>query len=157
MQARERDDESAAAKEAAERAAQDERPAVLAFLGRMSAAWQARRYEELAACFDERMVIAAPGFQARVEGREACVESYREFQSRVTITEYREDVPTVDVWGDTAVATYGWEMAWDAGGTHNRESGFDVFVLRRDGGASDGGASGVWRAVWRTITPAPRP
>jgi len=72
------------------------------------------------------------------------VDSYREFMECVTLTEYREDTPTVDVWNDTAVATFRWEMAWVAGGVPNRGAGHDVFVFRR-------ASTGVpWRAVWRT-------
>jgi hypothetical protein len=115
-------------------------------LARLSAAWRGRRYDELAALLDEHVVLAAPGFVGRREGRDAVVESYREFMERATITEYREGAPTIDVWGDTAVAAYHWEMAWRSGGVPNRGSGHDVLVLRR---APDDGA---WRAVWRTMT-----
>jgi hypothetical protein len=125
--------------------AADPKEVVLAVLARISAAWQERRYDELAGCFDERIVLAAPGFIARLEGRDAVVHSYREFMERVSISQYKESIPTVDVWGDTAVATFHWEMAWDAAGTPNHDAGHDVFVLRHVG-------QNDWRAVWRTMT-----
>lgn len=118
-------------------------------LARLSAAWQARQYDALEALFDPDIVFALPGGAGRVHGRAAIVESYREFMERATITEYREEPPSIDVWGDTAVATYRWEMAWLAGGVANRESGTDVFVLRRT-------APGAWRAVWRTMIVEPK-
>jgi hypothetical protein len=125
---------------------QDADDGVAAALARLGEAWRERRYDELAALLDERVVIAAPGFVGRREGRDAAVESYREFMERATITEYREDAPAIDVWGDTAVTTYRWEMAWLSGGVPNRASGHDVLVFRR------APADGAWRAVWRTMT-----
>jgi uncharacterized protein (TIGR02246 family) len=115
----------------------------------ISAAWQERRYNELAQLFADEIVFALPGFTGRLEGAPAVVASYREFMERATLTEYREDAPQIDVWGDTAVATYRWEMAWLAGGVPNREAGHDAFVLRR-------GGDGQWRAVWRTMTFEPQ-
>jgi hypothetical protein len=120
-------------------------------LAALSAAWQGRRYDELSGYFAADVVFALPGFAGRLEGAAAVVASYREFMERVTLTEYREEAPTVDIWGVTAVATFRWEMAWLAGGVPNREAGHDVFVLRRADGA------GPWCAVWRTMTFEPRP
>jgi hypothetical protein len=67
---------------------------------------------------------------------------------RVTIQRYEEGEPVVDVWGDTAVAIYRWEMAWTSGGVPKREAGHDILVLRRPA-PGDGAA---WRVVWRAIT-----
>jgi uncharacterized protein (TIGR02246 family) len=126
----------------------DPREEVRLVLSAVSAAWQARRYDELAQFFADDMVFALPGSSAHLEGAPAIVESYREFMDRVTLTEYREDVPRIDVWGETAVATFRWEMTWLAGNVSNHETGHDVFVFRRAPGAP-------WRAVWRTMIFAP--
>jgi hypothetical protein len=117
-------------------------------VSRISAAWQSRRYEDLLDYFDDEMVIVGPGFQGRVEGRKACVESYREFMERVSIERYEEAVPVIDVWEGTAVATYRWEMDWTSGGVPNRDAGHDIVVLSR----ADSGGAAAWRVVWRTIT-----
>jgi len=116
-------------------------------LGALSAAWQERRYDDLALLLADDMVFALPGFAGRLEGAVAVVASYREFMDRVTLTSYRESAHAVDVWGETAVASYRWEMAWLAGGVPNQEAGHDVFVFRRAAGSG-----GIWRAVWRTMT-----
>jgi ketosteroid isomerase-like protein len=125
--------------------APDPREELRRVLAAMSAAWQGRRYDSLAQVFADNMVFALPASSARLEGARAVVESYREFMDRVTLTEYREEDPCIDIWGDTAVVTYRWEMAWLAGNVPNREAGHDVFVFRRDPGAP-------WRAVWRTMS-----
>ncbi len=120
-------------------------------LAALSAAWRERRYDDLADLFAEDMVFALPGFAGRLEGAAAVVASYREFMERATLTAYEEGAPAVDVWGETAVASYRWDMAWLAGGAQNREAGHDIFVFRR------AAASGPWRAVWRTMTFEPSP
>ena len=51
----------------------------------------------------------------------------------------------IDVWGNTAVATYRYEIAYEMGGQLYQEMGQDLFVFVRDGGR--------WRAVWRTLIP----
>jgi ketosteroid isomerase-like protein len=94
--------------------------------------------------FAEDMVFTLPGFSGRLDGREAIVASYREFMERVTLTSYREEPLAVHVWGDTAVASYRWDMAWLAGGVPNHETGHDVFAFRHTNGA--------WLAIWRTMT-----
>ena len=122
-------------------------------LAAMSAAWRERRYDDLTPFLAKDMVFALPGFSGRLEGAAAVVASYREFMERVTLTAYEESTPAVDVWGDTAVASFRWSMAWLAGDVPNREVGHDVFVFKR----AQPGAP--WRAVWRTMTfepPTPR-
>jgi uncharacterized protein (TIGR02246 family) len=116
---------------------------VRAVLERISEAWQSRRYEELSQLFAKDMVFALPEQAVRVEGRDAIVAGYREFMDRVTLTSYREDQYTVDVWGDTAVASFRWDMAWLAGDVPNHETGYDVFAFRH--------TDGKWLAVWRTM------
>lgn len=114
-------------------------------LAALSAAWRERRYEDLTEFLAEDMVFALPGLGGRLEGASAVVASYREFMDRVTLTAYTEAEPDVAIWGETAVATFRWEMGWLAGGVPNHETGHDVFVLRR---ASVGAP---WRVVWRTM------
>lgn len=123
-----------------------DRAAVRDVLDRIAAAWQAGDRETLTPCFDERVVFTAPGFQARIDGRDACLDSYREFTERATLTEYVQQDAAVELWGDTAVATYPWTMAWESGGKSHRESGHDVLVFRRAPAPSPG-----WCVVWRTI------
>ena len=118
--------------------------AVREVIARINAAWRDRRYDDLCQMFAEDMVFTLPGFSGRLEGREAIVASYREFMERVTLTAYLEDRLVVDAWGDAAVASYRWDMAWLADGVPNHETGHDVFVFRH--------TNGVWLAIWRTMT-----
>lgn len=95
-------------------------------------------------------------FYAAVEDLPACLARAESLGGRTIVPPV--DIPagtfawladpdgnTIDVCGDTAVATCPWEMEWEAGGEARREAGHDVFVLaRRDG---------RWLAVWRTVVP----
>ena len=49
----------------------------------------------------------------------------------------------MDVFGDTAVATLRWEMAWEMGGQRSEEAGHDVYVLAR--------VDNRWLVAWRTL------
>jgi hypothetical protein len=124
----------------------EDRDAILGLIGRINDAWRNRRTGDLRDLFHESIVFAAPGLVARVEGREACIKSYDDFLGVADVEEYRETPPKVESWGDTAVATFGWEMAWTMHGRSHRESGHDLFVFTRQ--------DGRWWAVWRTILPA---
>ena len=87
-------------------------------------------------------MFESPGFSGRVEGRRACVDSYRQFMSSAQDVEYVEHDVAVQTWGTTAVARTHWEMAWRQGDGAQREDGHDVLLLTRDGGR--------WQIVWRT-------
>jgi uncharacterized protein (TIGR02246 family) len=122
---------------------------VRAVLDRISEAWQTRRYEDLSRLLAQDMVFALPGLTARLEGRDAIVASYREFMDRITLTSYREDEHSINVWGGMAVASFRWDMAWLAGGVPNHEIGRDIFAFRHAGDAG-------WIAVWRTMLLEPK-
>jgi hypothetical protein len=118
-------------------------------LTRINQAWVQGRFEELNECFHENMMIVGPGFQAMGKGREACIRSYREFSAAAVVHEYNEREPTIDVWANTAVAVYGWEIVYEIKGQRSRESGQDLFVFARE--------EGVWRTVWRAMLPSAPP
>jgi hypothetical protein len=125
----------------------DDREAIRELIRRINEAWLNRRMVELDHYFHEAMVGVAPGFQARSEGREACIKSYEDFMGAAVVDEFRESEPTIDLCGNTAVATFGWEMAWTMNGRSHRESGHDLFVFTRE--------DGRWWTVWRTMLPTP--
>jgi hypothetical protein len=121
-------------------------PAEIAIaLQHLSESWRNRRYDELRDCFHDSAVMVAPGFSGRAEGREAVVESYREFMDRSTLDSYAEDPATIEVFENTAIVHYRWEMVWTSGSKQDRASGHDLLVFIRE---SD---SGRWKAVWRTM------
>ena len=116
--------------------------AVRALLRRMDEAWRHGRWDELAACFDERMVVVAPGMARRATSGRAAAASYREFMDRCVVRRFVTSGHHAVVRGDTAIVDYDWAMAWDDGEAAHEAEGREVLVLARRAGA--------WRVVWRT-------
>jgi hypothetical protein len=97
----------------------------------------------LGECFHEGMVIKGPEFQTMSTGREACIQSYVDFVRQAAVSACTLSTPDVDVWGDTAVATYAWKVTYERNGEQCQDSGHDVFAFVRSGGR--------WLAVWRAV------
>ncbi len=62
--------------------------AVAAVVGRIHELWQAQRYDEIGEFLDDAVVIAPPGGGPRVCGRDAYVQSYRDYDRAVTTNEF---------------------------------------------------------------------
>jgi ketosteroid isomerase-like protein len=120
---------------------------IRSLLQRINAAWLHGETDNLLDLFHDNMVIAVPGSTERAEGKQVCAASYRDFRQQATILAYQEADPEINVWGDTAVATYRYVMDYEIGGDLQHDHGQDVFVFAR-------GPEG-WRAVWRTLVPLP--
>lgn len=97
-------------------------------------------------CFDERMVIKGPNFQTVGAGKAACIQSYVDFVKSASVKGCTLSTPHVEVTGDTAVATYSWQLTYDQNGKEHKDSGNDLFVFTR--------SDGRWRAVCRVMIPA---
>ena len=114
-------------------------------LKNINEAWVQGHPERLRKYFHEDMVIARPGFRGGGRGKDVCAESYGDFINHATVRKFQESNQQIDVWADTAVASYRFEMQYQIGEEEHRDSGVDLFVFARQ--------KGTWRAVWRTIIP----
>jgi uncharacterized protein (TIGR02246 family) len=110
---------------------------------RMNDAWVTGHPEQLGSFFREDIVIVSPGFSDRMEGRDAAVRSYAEFCSQAVVNEFTIGETGIDVFGDTAVATYGYQISYEMGGERFTDSGSDLFVFVRE--------NNQWQAAWRTM------
>lgn len=108
---------------------------------RINQAWVQRRTEDLEALLHPAIVVAPPPPAEPVRGREACIQSYGEFALEARVLHFEEQRPAVEVFGDTAVATYDFAITYEANGTYTTERGREIFVLTWE--------AGRWRAVWR--------
>jgi|SRR5436190_4834569 len=119
-------------------------------LKRINDAWLQGRPEAIVAtlndCFHDGIVIKGPSFQTLGRGKEACVQSYVDFVRQAVIKKCELSDPVIDQSGDTAIATYAWEMTYELEGREYHESGHDLFVLAR--------VEGRWQAIWRAMFPA---
>ena len=62
------------------------------------------------------MVIVLSGGKP-VRGLAACIDSYRDFTIEANVLRFEELAPAIDVSGDTAVASYDFEITYELGGT----------------------------------------
>jgi hypothetical protein len=84
-----------------------------------------------------------PGFSGRAEGRDANVAVFTDFCTHAVVRAYTERDRQIDVVGDTAVASFAYEMVYERSGERTRATGRDLWVFARQ--------EGVWLAVWRTM------
>ncbi|HJZ55790.1 MAG TPA: nuclear transport factor 2 family protein [Gemmataceae bacterium] len=119
------------------------RAEVAAAIERINRAWLDRRPADLGPLFHPALTMVLPGFGGRVEGREANVAGFTDFCTHATIHEYRERDRQIDVFGDTAVASFAYEMVYERSGQRSRATGRDLWVFARQ--------QGSWLAVWRTM------
>jgi uncharacterized protein (TIGR02246 family) len=119
------------------------RAEVSAAMQRINRAWLERRPGDLAPLFHPEVTVVFPGFAGRAEGREAIVAGFADFCAGAVVHEYREADHQVDVAGETAVASFTYEMVYEHSGTRSRATGRDLWVFARQGDE--------WIAVWRTM------
>src|SRR5437868_1544629 len=126
----------------------DEQTEVWELVRESNRAWMAGATHELTGLFDERAVMVLPGLQGRVEGREAIVKSYEDYNHHARTHAFEEQEHFVDVFGDTAVTTYRFFVRYTMQGEaeEREETGQEVLALQRTGGR--------WRNVWRTQSEA---
>ena len=106
-------------------------------------AWLKGHAEDLIDYFHDDMVIVTPDGKEQGKGKVACVQSYKGFSSMAITKEFKEKDPSIQVYGNTAIAGYTFEMTYEMNGKSFDDVGRDIFVLIRE--------EGKWLAVWRTI------
>ena len=111
-------------------------------------AWTSGAPQDTAPFFHEKAVLVAPKMAARIEGRDAIVDSYVQYCDHARTLSFDELEASVDVFGDTAIAMYRFAVRFEPlpVGDIRDETAQEILVLRR-------GKKG-WQIVWRTQTPA---
>ena len=124
-------------------ASEESRQQILEIIHQLNNAWATGHPEKLAEFFREDIVMVNPDFTGRSEGRDACIAGYAEFCSQATIHGVKIGEPGIEVFGDTAVSTYSYEVDYEMGGERFSDTGRDLFVFVRE--------DDKWQAVWRTM------
>lgn len=121
----------------------EERREVAAALRRINDAWLNGRPDDLAPLLHDRMVMVHPGFSGRGEGRDAIVAGFADFTAHCRVIRYRESENQVDVTGNTAIASFAFEMIYERDGHRYLSTGRDLWVFAK--------REEIWLAVWRTM------
>lgn len=109
--------------------------------------WVSGNPDKLDPFFHNDVVVLHFDYKTRLRGREAVIASYHEFCEESTVNTFKQFKPIIDIFGNTAVVTYAFEIEYEMGGQVYNESGRDMFVFLQED--SD------WLAVWRTMLPDP--
>jgi ketosteroid isomerase-like protein len=105
--------------------------------------WRNKEYDRIGAVLADEAVIAPPGFDRRVRGRDAYIQSYRDYDEAARTLKFWAGDAEIDVVGDVAVAVVPFEVVYEIRGARHRERGHDILVFSR--------TAGEWRVVWRTM------
>lgn len=115
------------------------------FIRDMNAAWLEGRIDDLDSYFAKNVVLVPPGSQDRIVGREAMVESFRQYAEQATTHDFEETALLVDVMGTIAVATLQFRIHYEFEGHEYKEVGQEILILTR--------TEQGWQILWRTQIP----
>lgn len=107
----------------------------------INAAWFEQQYDQFVRLFHQDIVFNSPDFSRQIKGREACVQSYRDFMRLATIDFFQTQSPQIDLAETTAVVKVPFEMHYNINEKNFREKGMDIFVCTV--------SQDRWVAVWR--------
>ena len=107
--------------------------------------WSEGRSQDLAHYFHDDMIIQGPGLQDTIKGQHNCIKHYEGFASHSNFKDFKSSDYTVNVWDNTAIASYRFDIEFEADGEIRKESGHELYSFLRE--------DDEWKAVWNTIMP----
>jgi ketosteroid isomerase-like protein len=109
--------------------------------------WIKGNPDKLKNYFHTDMVAITPTDKKRREGREACMADWTEFSRTAKIHSWKEIDPKIQIYGNTAVVTYYFEISFERGGQNIDFGGRDMYVFVMEGNR--------WWAVADHFSPNP--
>ncbi len=113
----------------------------------MNKTWTTGNPDGLNNFFHRDMVAITATDKLRLEGKDKCVASWKSFSDAAKIRYWKEIDPKVQLYGNTAVVTYYFDMSFDMGGHTINMGGRDMFVMLKE--------DGKWWAVADQFSPYP--
>ena len=107
---------------------------VWAILRSLNDTWTKENPDDLKKYFHRDMVAITGTDRERIEGGEACVASWSAFSKAAKIHHWKETDPKIQLYGNTAVVTYYFDMSFDMGGQTIEMGGRDMFVFVKEDG-----------------------
>ena len=75
--------------------------------------WSKGNPDDLNEYFHEDLVILSPELQRMGEDKGAFEQSYKDFMAQAMVHDYREMDHIIDVWENTVVATYAFDICFE--------------------------------------------
>jgi ketosteroid isomerase-like protein len=107
----------------------------------LSQAWREKQFDRLEPLFAETVVFQDSEGHRLLEGKEACIQSYRDFMGIAKVLSYEEDEPDIISLAGFVIATYGWQIDYEMNGSNLHDEGRDWLALAKQDGA--------WQINWR--------
>lgn len=120
---------------------QDAKAEIAGLIQQMTDTWRKGACDELDRFFHPDVVLLPPYGGDRIEGRDAMVDTFREFVESATTHDFEIMELTVDLTGPTAVAVLEFRVDYELDGERFEETGRDILVLTQQES---------WVIVWRT-------
>ena len=120
-----------------------DREMILRVIEQIKELWFNKKYDEIGEHVSEYVVVARPGSDIRIQGREAYINSYRDYDQAAQTHEYSPGEPEIDIMNNTAVAVCPFYVVYELDGKTYRENGRNLLVFSR--------SSDKWLVVWRTM------
>ena len=92
-------------------------------------AWTKGKPDDLKNHFHDNMVAITATDRERLEGKEACFNSWSNFAKAATIHHWKEIDPRIQIYDNSAVVTYYFDMSFDMEGQTVNLGGRDMFVF----------------------------
>jgi hypothetical protein len=106
-------------------------------------AWLTNKTEQLINYFHPGVIITGADLHEILGNRDAAIGSYKEFMSNSVVNDYKESDPVINVFGDTAIVSYQFNIVYVMNEKTYSETGRDLFVFNKE--------NDKWLAVWRTL------
>lgn len=116
-----------------------------ALIERLNDCWLNDKLENMDMFFHKQVVMLQPGTNKKMIGREAMIESYREFVESSKVSDFRTKDMAIDIFEDTAIVFYTFGIKYRVETTNYDEIGSEILVLNRH--------NDRWVIVWRTQMP----
>jgi ketosteroid isomerase-like protein len=99
----------------------------------LNRAWTTGKCAELKEYFHRDMVAVTPVDRLRREGQQACIDGWAGFVAATTKIHFWKEIdPKIQVYGDSAVVTYYFDMSYEMGGQTIISKGRDMFFMVRE-------------------------
>lgn len=120
---------------------------VLKFIQDMNRCWTESKPKGLNNYFHANMVAITPTDKNRLEGKTACMAVWTAFAKNTKIHSWKEREHKIQLYGNTAIVTYYFDISFSMGGQTINMSGRDMFTLIKE--------NGKWWVVADQFSPFP--
>lgn len=105
--------------------------------------WIKGELKELEKHFHSDMIIQGPGLQVSIKGNRNCIKHHEDFLTHTKVKSFKDSEYVVNVWGNTAVASYKFDIEFESDEETRKESGNELYAFLQE--------DSIWKVVWNTI------